>query len=87
MPLKFKIIFYNLMIFLVLFDIIYLSVWIFSIEMNPIKAVIVTGVTILLMPWARATHHLTGRKVAIRSLAYDFYINVKSRKKNNHQIR
>jgi hypothetical protein len=87
MPLKFKIIFYNLMIFLVLFDIIYLSVWIFSIEMNPIKAVIVAGVTILLMPWARATHYQTGRKVAIRSLAYDFYINVKSRKRNNHQIR
>ena len=87
MPLKFKIVFYNLMIFLVLFDIIYLSVWIFSIEMNPIKAVIVAGVTIILMPWARATHYLTGRKVAIRSLAYDFYTNIKSRKKNNHQIR
>lgn len=87
MPLKFKIVFYNLMIFMILFDIIYLSVWIFSIEMNPIKAVIVAGITILLMPWARATHYQTGRKVAIRSLAYDFFINIKSRRKNNHQIR
>ena len=73
MPLKFKIIFYNFMIFLILFDIIYLIVWIFSFEMNPIKAVIVAGITIMLMPWARPTHLQTGRKVAIRSLAYDLY--------------
>ena len=83
MPLKFKIVFYNFMIFLILFDIIYLVVWILSIKMDPVKAVIVAGATILLMPWARATHHQTGRKVAIRSLAYVFYINIKSRKKNN----
>lgn len=87
MPIKFKIVFYNFMIFLVLFDIIYLSVWIFSLEMNPIKALIVAGVTILLMPWARATNQQNRRKVAIRSLAYDFYRNVKNRKKNNNQIR
>ena len=87
MPLKYKIVFYNLMIFLVLFDIIYLSVWILSIEMNPIKAVIVAGVTILLMPWARPTNHQAGKKVVIRSLAYDFYKNVKNRKKNYNQIR
>jgi hypothetical protein len=86
MPLKFKIVFYNFMIFLILFDIIYLSVWILSIEMNPAKAVIVAGVTILLMPWARATNHQSGRKVAIRSLAYDLYKNTKNRKKNQNQI-
>ena len=82
MPLKFKIVFYNFMIFLFLFDIIYLAVWILSIEMNPAKAVIVAGVTILLMPWARATNLQNGRKVAIRSLAYDLYKNTKNRKKN-----
>lgn len=87
MPLKFKIVFYNFMIFLILFDVIYLSVWILSIEMNPIKAMIVAGVTILLMPWARATQLQTGRKVAIRSLAYDFYKNVKNRKNQTNQIR
>jgi len=87
MPLKFKIVFYNFMIFLILFDIIYLAVWILSIKMDPVKAAIVAGVTILLMPWARATHHQSGRRVAIRSLAYDLYVNIKSRKKNNHQIR
>lgn len=86
MPLKFKIVFYNFMIFLILFDIIYLSVWILSIEMNPAKAVIVAGVTILLMPWARATNHQSGRKVAIRSLAYDLYKSTKNRKKNQNQI-
>lgn len=86
MPLKFKIVFYNFMIFLILFDIIYLAVWILSIEMNPAKAAIVAGVTILLMPWARATQHQSGRRVAIRSLAYDFYKNTKNRKKNQNQI-
>lgn len=86
MPLKFKIVFYNFMIFLILFDIIYLAVWILSIEMNPVKAVIVAGVTILLMPWARATQHQSGRRVAIRSLAYDLYKNTKNRKKNQNQI-
>ncbi len=73
MPLKFKIPFYNFMIFLVIFDIIYLLVWIFSIEMNPVKGVIVAGVAALIMPWARPTHLPSGRKVAIRSLAYIIY--------------
>lgn len=73
MPLKFKIVFYNFMIFLIIFDFIYLLVWILSIEMNPIKAVIVAGIAALLMPWARATNLQNGRKVAIRSFAYDYY--------------
>lgn len=49
MPLKFKIVFYNLMLFLIIFDVIYLVVWILSIEMNPVKAVLVAGFTALLM--------------------------------------
>ena len=73
MPLKFKIVFYNLMIFLIIFDIIYLLVWILSIEMNPVKGVIVAGIAALLMPWARATNLQRGRRVAIQSLAYNFY--------------
>lgn len=73
MPLKFKIVLYNFMIFLILFDIIYLLVWVLSIEMNPVKGVIVAGIAALLMPWARATNLQRGRRVAIRSLAYDFY--------------
>jgi hypothetical protein len=73
MPLKFKIGFYNFMIFMTIFDIIYLIVWIFSIHMNPVKAVIVAGITILLMPWAKATHFHSGRKVIIHSFAIDLY--------------
>lgn len=69
MPLKFKIVFYNLMLFLILFDIIYLIVWIFSIEMNPVKALLVAGFTALLMPWAKATNLQAGKIVAIRSYA------------------
>lgn len=73
MPLKFKIVFYNLMFFLILFDVLYLIVWIFSIEMNPIKALFVAGITALIMPWAKATNLQHGRKVAIRSYVIDIY--------------
>jgi len=73
MNLKFKIAFYNFMIFLIIFDIIYLLVWIFSIHMNPIKAIIVALLAAFLTPWARPTHAQSGRKVAIRSYGYDVY--------------
>jgi len=73
MPVKFKIVFYNFMIFLILFDILYLIVWMFSIEMNPVKAVIVAGITALIMPWARSTIFQSRRKVVIRSFAVDLY--------------
>lgn len=73
MPLKFKIVFYNLMIFLVIFDIIYLFVWIFSIHMNPLKGLAVAAIAALVMPWARPNKTSSGRKVAIRSLAYVLY--------------
>ena len=73
MSLKFRIIFYNVMLFLVIFDVIYLLVWIFSIEMNPVKAVMVAGITSVLMPWARSANGQSKRKVVIRSLAYQWY--------------
>lgn len=73
MSLKFRIVFYNVMLFLIIFDIIYLIVWIFSIEMNPAKAIIVAGISALLMPWARAASPGSKRKVMIRSLAYHWY--------------
>lgn len=82
MPLKFKIVFYNLMLFLILFDVIYLLVWVLSIEMNPAKALIVAGITAVLMPWARPTHQQEGRKVAVRSLAFDIYRKYKKQKEN-----
>jgi hypothetical protein len=61
------------MIFLILFDIIYLIVWMFTIEMNPLKAIIVAGITVLLMPWARSQYLDAHRKVVIRSYAFDIY--------------
>lgn len=73
MNLKQKIILYNFLIFLIIFDIIYLTVWIFSINMNPAKAVIVAGIAALITPWAKATNMQNGRKVALRSIAYSFY--------------
>lgn len=73
MPQKFKLVFYNFMIFLIIFDIIYLIVWIFSIQMNPVKAVIIAGVTALLTPWARAIKIQSGNKVVIRSYAFNIY--------------
>lgn len=86
MPLKFKIAFYNLMIFLIIFDIIYLLVWIMSIEMNYVKGLIVAAVAALIMPWARPTHLPSGRKVAIRSLAYIVYKNISEKRKSNNPI-
>jgi hypothetical protein len=86
MPLKFKIVFYNLMLFLVLFDFIYLMVWIFSIEMNPVKAIVVAGITAVLMPWARKSKSKSGRKVIIRSLGYDFYKKQKKQRINKQTI-
>ena len=88
MPLKYKIAFYNFMIFLVIFDLVYLVVWVFSIQMNPVKMIIVAGLTALMTPWAKATKRSVGRKVAIRSLAFDLYkkyehkINLRSKYKN-----
>ena len=73
MSQKFKIVFYNFMIFLILFDILYLIVWMFTIEMNPVKAVIVAGITAFLMPWARSQNLQTCRRVVIRSYAVDLY--------------
>jgi hypothetical protein len=73
MSLKFKIVFYNVMIFLVIFDIIYLFVWILAIHMDPVKALIVAAFSALVMPWARPTNSSIGRRVAIRSLAYILY--------------
>lgn len=73
MPQKFKLAFYNFMIFLIIFDIIYLIVWIFSIQMNPVKAVIIAGITALLTPWAKAINRQSGRKIVIRSYAFNIY--------------
>lgn len=73
MPLKFKIVFYNVMIFLILFDFLYLIVWLFSIEMNWIKTIIVAAITAVMMPWARKNETTSKRKVVIRSLGYDLY--------------
>ena len=86
MPLKFKIAFYNLMIFLIIFDIIYLLVWIMSIEMNSVKGLIVAAIAALIMPWARPTHLPSGRKVAIRSLAYIVYKSISEKRKSNNPI-
>ena len=87
MPLKFKIAFYNLMIFLFIFDVIYLVVWIMSIEMNAVKGLIVAATAALIMPWARPTQLPSGRKVAIRSLAYVFYKNISDKRKSKNPIR
>lgn len=82
MPLKFKIAFYNFMIFLILFDILYLMVWIFSIEMNPIKTVIVAAITSIIMPWARSAVDASPRKVLIRSVAFDLYRKYQNSRSN-----
>ncbi len=73
MNIKSKMLFFNFMIFLIIFDVIYLTVWIFSIQMNPVKAVIVAGIATLLTPWVRHTNHQSGQKVVIRSIVFSLY--------------
>ncbi len=73
MNLKFKILFFNFFIFLIIFDLIYLFVWVLSIHMNPVKALITAGIAALITPWARASKKPVGRKVIIRSYAFVAY--------------
>jgi hypothetical protein len=73
MSLKFKVVFFNLMVFLIIFDVIYLLVWILSIQMNPVKAVIVAGVAAVLTPWVKLGDRNSGQKVIIRSYVYSWY--------------
>jgi hypothetical protein len=73
MNLKSKILFFNFLIFLIIFDFIYLMVWIFSIQMNPVKAVIAAGIAALLTPWVRPASQHSGQKVMVRNLAFSFY--------------
>ena len=86
MSLKFKIVFYNFMISLVIFDIIYLFVWIFSIEMNLVKAVVVAAFTALLTPWAKTTKNQTGQKVTIKSYAFILYKRHHKKLRKNKNI-
>ena len=73
MNIKSKMLLFNFMIFLIIFDFIYLTVWIFSIQMNPVKAVIVAGIAALMTPWVRHANHQSGQKVVIRSIAFSLY--------------
>jgi hypothetical protein len=49
--------------------------------MNPLKAMIIVGITTLLMPWARSNRNPTGRKVEVLSMAYLLYKKGKDRSK------
>jgi len=73
MSLKFKVVFFNMMVFLIIFDVIYLLVWILSIQMNPVKAVIVAGVAAILTPWVKTGDRNSGQKVIIQSYVYSWY--------------
>jgi len=70
MHLKYKILFFNFLIFLAIFDVLYLLVWILSIHMNPVKAVIVAGIAVILTPWVRPAEQQSGQKVTTKILAF-----------------
>jgi len=72
MNLKYKILFFNFLIFLAIFDVIYLVVWILSIHMNPVKAVIVAGLAALLTPWVRPINQDSRQKVMVKSFVLSF---------------
>ncbi|MEI8113108.1 MAG: hypothetical protein WCI54_05740 [Bacteroidia bacterium] len=69
---KYKIVFFNFMIFLIIFDLIYIFVWIFSMHMNPVKAILIAGIALLLTPWIRQSNLQDGRKIVVRSYVYSF---------------
>lgn len=71
--MKFKIGFFNIMIFMIIFDIIYFIVWMFSVQMNLVKAIIVVAIAALLTPWARMSNPDSGEKIMIRSYAFVIY--------------
>ncbi len=73
MSLKYKIIAFNTLIFLIIFDAIYLLVWIPSVHMNPVKALIVAGIAGMLTPWVKASEPGSGQKVVIWSYLYAWY--------------
>jgi len=73
MSLKYKIVLFNLVVFLIIFDLIYLVVWILSIQMNPVKAVIVAGIAVLFTPWIKQADPRSDRKVTIRNFAFAWY--------------
>ena len=82
MSLKFKIAFYNLMTFLVIFDVMYLFTWVLYIQDGYIRAMIASGITVLLTPWAKPSGYSSGRKVIIRSLVWKWYKKYQLRKSN-----
>jgi hypothetical protein len=84
MNLKFKIVFFNVMVFLIIFDLMYLLVWVFSIQMNPIKAIIVASLAVLFTPWARPSNLSSGRKVVIRSYVWLLYQKYHKQKENRN---
>ena len=73
MSLKFKAVFFNTVVFMIIFDVVYILVWSLSIRMNPVKAVIVLGIAAILTPWVKLIDANSGRKVVIRSYVYAWY--------------
>lgn len=61
------------MIFMIIFDIIYFIVWMLSVQMNLVKAIMVVALAALLTPWARMPNPGSGNKVMIRSYVIVMY--------------
>ena len=76
MNIRYKLIFYNIVIFLVVFDVIYLIVWVLSIQMTPLKALVAAIFAAFCTPWARRTNGEQGGKVVIRNYAFIVYNKV-----------
>ncbi len=82
MSLKFRIAFFNLMAFLAIFDIMYLFTWVLYIQDSFFRALIASGIAVVLTPWARPSGNSSGRKVVIRSFAWKWYKKYQLRKSN-----
>ncbi len=79
MKLKYKIILFNFLMFLVIFDVLYIIFWVFSIQMNPIKAILVATITVLFTPWVKASKQQSGKKVTVKIFASELIRKLQKR--------
>lgn len=80
MNYKLKIFLINLIVFLIIFDIIYLTIWIFSIKMNFFKALMVATIAVLITPWIKPASQSGNNKILVKIYA-NTLINKYLRKK------
>jgi len=79
MKLKYKIVLFNFLMFLVIFDVLYIIFWSFSIQMNPVKALLVATIAVLFTPWVKASKQQSVKKVTVKIFASELIRKLQKR--------